>query len=647
MASNNNAAPQQRLFLFLGMAGIAVLGLFLYWDSLSLLLFWDDVPHMQWLDTQRGGGYWFTAEGFPFYRPTAFTVWDVSEAILGTHDPRWLHGLSVGLHTINALLVVLLVRLLSNRVLPGVLAGIVFVAFPFSYQTVIPTAAQFHLWLVFGLLAASILAIMWLAQPAQRFALPGSWFCVFWAIFSHESGVLVPVLMLGVLWAYAPTLDRATLRRIIIAIGPPTIFATVYLLAWLTIPKANDATSFQLAALDVKVAQTLQALSFPLAAFTAQLFTPDEGTLLAWGCGLIVVGLVGGWLWWQPWRVRVMAGLFLLWVPLVMLPAWLFLDASYLLGSPRLHYLASVGVAVLWGLLMARPLPLDGSPLIRHGVGLAVLVGVLLITVPFVQARNAEHQRIDDIYQVVLHTAETLTSEDRLLLVNGPAYLAPEEPTFLLGAEGSTYLPDFIVLGDWLALNGTENMTAHNRHAADLTPTTNVIFAVTHPPLDRNTISDYSHVMQVQQLDGELQALSMGHRTHAATASSAGEYDIGVRIRDLSLMEQGSMYQASIVWERQAALTAPVSVFVHLLCDGVLVAQADGPPLGRLYPLSQWASGERWHDWRYLVPQSPLSAECVQLFVGLFDPNTGERYPVTGAEGIVRDGLSIQLSATP
>lgn len=623
--------------LLLGMAFVAVLGLFLYADSLNLLLFWDDVPHMQWLATQRGGNYWLTSEGFPFYRPTAFTIWDMMERVNGEHNPRWLHALSVGLHTINALLLSVLIRMLSPNALAAVLAGLVFVAFPFSYQTVIPTAAHFHLWLVFGVLSSAILCLLWLTSK-RRWLLVGGWLCAFWAIFSHESGVLTPILLLGFLLLHTRTISRHALQQIATTLSIPAVFAALYLSMWAAVPKANDATHFQLTALDVKIGQTLQAIGYPIAALLQHILSPDDGTVLAWLSGMTVLGLLGVWVYWhrEQW---LSVGFFVLWIPAVMLPAWLFLDASYLLGSPRLHYLASVGIAALWGQVAAQPLPPRFHFYLQGSIGLG-LIGVLMaVSIPFVQARHQEHVRIDNIYRDVQGYADTLSNGESMLLVNGPAYLAPSEATFLLGAEGSTYLPDFITLQDWLWLNGTtQPISADNQHAPDITPSYGGIFAVTHPQLNRNQIAEYDTVITIQNHRDELRAFKTGQRNEPIPASYAGYYEEGLFVSSVTLKQENDMLVGEIIWQHNG-ISEPLSIFVHLLCNGVLVAQADGPPLGRLYPLELWDMGETWRDLRYFSIDQALSTDCLQLFVGLFNPHTGERYIIIDTEGNRSDGI--------
>lgn len=647
---------------------IPLIGVFLYASTTQLLLFWDDVPHMFWLASQPNGGYWLTSDGFPFYRPATFTVWEIFEGIWEYHNPQALHLLSISLHVLNAMLVAALGTKLSGQTRAGLWAGLIFVAFPFSYQTVIPTAAHFHLWLVFGILMAVWLILRWLDCPEKRWRLVAAWGCAFWAIFSHENGVLAPILIGGIVLAYQLTTLRMEWvefrRRLIVGIGPILFLAGIYGLMWATVPKANEATGLDLTALDVKIGQTMQAIGFPLAALFEKLNFQDGNIFLTWLSGLIIVGIILIWTGWS-WKncegkrlenLHVLAGMSLIWIPLVMLPAWAILDVNYLLGSPRLHYLASVGIAWLWGSWLARPFPFRVETPDRiqwQWIGGLSGVGIcLLVAISFIRGRVAQHQRIDDIYREVGNISELMERDGRLLLVNGPAYLAPQDSIFLLGAEGSTYLPDFIGLGDWLVLNRYQDsgFTGDNRRADDIVPSTEEKFTVTHPILDRAMIREYDRVMVVMKVDGTPTALLSGEKAlPEAEIEPLGVYEYGVMLREGTLgifqAENPMILRATLEWDVRNFEDIPTEIFVHLVCNGQLVTQADGPPLGRLYPFGMWDSDEIWRDYRYLVLDQDYPLECLEVLVGLYNPNTNTRQIVTTADGTESDSVVIGYSS--
>ena len=81
-------------------------------------------------------------------------------------------------------------------------------------------------------------------------------------------------------------------------------------------------------------------------------------------------------------------------------------------------------------------------------------------------------------------------------------------------------------------------------------------------------------------------------------------------------------------------LRAPYTVFVHLYDpQGRLIAQADGFPLGGLYPFSQWRKGEVYIDYRE-ISSSPQEALRCTLAVGLYRTDNGSRAPAEDAQGL-------------
>jgi hypothetical protein len=110
----------------------------------------------------------------------------------------------------------------------------------------------------------------------------------------------------------------------------------------------------------------------------------------------------------------------------------------------------------------------------------------------------------------------------------------------------------------------------------------------------------------------------------------------------------------NLVWRRggheapaTTALLEPevdLSVFVHFLDEsGALVAQADGPPSTAAYfPTWAWQSGD-------IVATAPVAVPdgAARAMVGLYDPVSGRRVPVTDALGNQADALSVDLVDAP
>jgi hypothetical protein len=87
-----------------------------------------------------------------------------------------------------------------------------------------------------------------------------------------------------------------------------------------------------------------------------------------------------------------------------------------------------------------------------------------------------------------------------------------------------------------------------------------------------------------------------------------------------------------LYWQSDAPSAIDATVFIHLrAADGFVRSQADGPPVSGHYPTSQWQPGEIIQDIHPLPPEDFLQVD--HIAVGLYDPETGERWPAFGPEG--------------
>ena len=100
-------------------------------------------------------------------------------------------------------------------------------------------------------------------------------------------------------------------------------------------------------------------------------------------------------------------------------------------------------------------------------------------------------------------------------------------------------------------------------------------------------------------------------------------------------------------WELHALPPAPWRVFVHLLTGpdlNTLVAQSTKAPLNDHYPFSVWTPGLAMQD-LYTMDLPQDAPASLQLAVGLYDPKTDERLPVTQNGQPVGDRLFLSLTA--
>jgi hypothetical protein len=78
-------------------------------------------------------------------------------------------------------------------------------------------------------------------------------------------------------------------------------------------------------------------------------------------------------------------------------------------------------------------------------------------------------------------------------------------------------------------------------------------------------------------------------------------------------------------WQATSPRRGRYTTFVHLVGAAGLVAQHDQEPFGGFYPTSDWLTGISVTDRSPLALPADLPPGEYQLWVGLYDSNTGQR----------------------
>jgi hypothetical protein len=89
----------------------------------------------------------------------------------------------------------------------------------------------------------------------------------------------------------------------------------------------------------------------------------------------------------------------------------------------------------------------------------------------------------------------------------------------------------------------------------------------------------------------------------------------------------------SLVWRAETESPTSYHVFVHVVeVSGNILAQSDAVPANWTRPTTGWLPGEYVIDTHMLTLPAELPADPLYLRVGLYNPDTGERLRVNGAE---------------
>ncbi|GIW05226.1 MAG: hypothetical protein KatS3mg060_0031 [Dehalococcoidia bacterium] len=118
----------------------------------------------------------------------------------------------------------------------------------------------------------------------------------------------------------------------------------------------------------------------------------------------------------------------------------------------------------------------------------------------------------------------------------------------------------------------------------------------------------------------------------------------GVRLAGsgpLGEARRGREVPVELYWQAGHWLERDYAVFLHVVGpDGRLVTQRDGPPADGARPTTSWQPGEIVLDRRLLPIPIDLPPGEFRLVAGLYDPTTGERLGLPGADsatvGVVR-----------
>ena len=633
----------------------------LYWRSLSLPLFFDTLLHIRLSSANLNlANVWLPSPDFGYYRPFLFLPFLLIKPLFGDFPAPLLHGLSVAQHALNAFLITLLVWRLWQRRLWAVVAGALAATYPFSYQAVIlfgnniyPLATNL---LLLGL--HSYLSAVrddghgW--RRRLKWAFAGAFFLA--SVLSHESAVLFGGLAALIHWqgtgvgAKELVADARNRGFSLVQRHPYLLFlaaGVLYIMLYQLLPIDAGPPPPETNGGQTTVSlYLLQSAVYPVAWFAHLL--PDVPAHIILFVGLaLLLALV----WWAARRPSARGALFLggvWWAAAVILPA-LALPPNYVLHGPRLFYLASLGIGLVWAVTLDTVRLWRGA---GRWVWAAATLFILVSSSLFVYGRLEAAGEITEPVDVVVKTMDGRPAEEGVVLVNVPAWTSPPRNTFAVGAEFVT------LLGRHLFPEELVEANAQKDHP---------VLAIVVPGLLRETPYPYgvyerfaadgveanwapagSHVFITRYTESGLETVYTGRfmppPEQSAPLARFGPYQL--LAADATQCE--SVVQVRLIWQllpdTVSSELATSSVFVQLLDDGgQMVSQADGPPLGLRPDLVTMNEGWRMMD-RRMLPTA--RGEPGELLVGVYDFLSGERATATDGSGqrLPDDALRLRLA---
>ena len=647
-------AGGKRLFPLLLALVPALLALALYWPSLSLPLFFDTLLHIRLSANLDLASVWLPSPDFGYYRPFLFLPFLLIRQLLDNFPGPLLHGLSVGQHALNAFLVTLLVWRLWRRELWALVAGLLAATYPFSYQAVFsfgnniyPFTANLLLLALHGYLSAvqSRRLLSWLLTGALFFA----------SLLSHESAILFGGLAALVHWqgtgvggrglfADARKQWRLVVRRhpYILFLAAGVLYVALYQFLPIDAGPPPPETGGGQTAVSLYL---LQSMVYPVAWFAH--LVPDVAAHIILLSGLAMMAALTWVAMWRPTSRGPLVVGWAWWAAAVTLPA-LALPANYVLHGPRLFYLGSMGVGLVWAVTLdAVRVRLAGG----RWLWTASTAFVLISSSVFVQGRLTASADIAEPVKIVAETMAGRPADEGVVLVNVPAWRSPPRNTYAVGAEFVT------LLGEHLFAEELIHANVHKRHPVltlvipDLLAETPYAYGVyerfTDDDVEANWTAAGSHVFITYYTESGVETTYTGRfmppPKQATPVARFGPY----RLLAVRPARCGAVVKVALSWQLVPE-TAPTelettSMFVQLLGDGgQMVSQADGPPLGLRPDLVTMNEGWRMVDRRTLPADN---GEPSHLLVGAYNYLSGSRAVATNGNGdrLPDDALRLQL----
>jgi hypothetical protein len=618
----------------IAMGLIGATTLLAYGAALRLPFFFDDLQHLVWLRNQTVGSILVSEAGRPYYRPMQFLAWKLYETITGNDSALLYHALNVILHMVNACLVVLLARRLSDhkdRWWPALLAGLIFVVFPYAYQVVPLPASLTHPMATLFVLLALLTYDRFQTTGHYRW-LSSALGCAVLAFISNEGSILLAGLIGLFVFIRSPR-DRRWLW-----IGSFVLLAAVYYL-WYHSQQADSSGTVALRRLEPIVQNTIyvsEGLTFPLQPVGQWLMDRGLGDQAA---VLLVAAITSAGVAALLFRAKLFRRFVfgVVWYGICLTPAVVLLSHNYLINSPRLMYLGSVGAALMWASVVEAVWGYHSFQPLRRVAAVIVAAAILLPAFVFVRQRMDLYTMTTAPLQSIITVADEAQSTDRLLFVNLPAWAGPARNWYPIGHEGVLLFYGDISMNDFLLANiGRALPTKAVRFDNVSEPQAYYygIYGGASVNWDalNTVVRKADRVYLTRYAPDHVELVEAGNVTNTVQSAQATVATFG----DAAMLEKATWTtcnnQLNVRLKWTAALGGDWHVFVHVLNpDGTLAAQHDSPPLLGLYAFWQWAPGDRVEDVHPIdVSQLPRDRPYT-IAVGLYDPSDGERLTPTQA----------------
>ncbi len=640
----------QRSIIPASMLAAALLAFLLYGRALGFAFFNDDpTGHFAWMETRSFLDFFRSSAEYGYYRPVVFVTLK-GLVTLGGYNAPLFHALLLLLNSANVAMLWLLAYRLSGSRAYAWAAALIFLTFPFSYEAVAYVASLTHPLLLFWLLLTILLyqqARHVEAQASRKYDI-AAFIALLLGLFTHENGLFIPPALIGIEWMERPphSLRDALKRPFLPFVGAAALFFVL----WLVIPKNSDQGLASFDTLANNAIPFLQSLVYPLLPF---LSLSSSSVMPLVVMGVAIIGLL--------FAAAAVAGAIRLWLfglawfGLSILPALLFLSSDYLYGSPRLHYLPAVGIALLLALpvlALARRRPRrNWARAVTAGAALLYTLTIALPPLSFIRCELDFYGEASRIVKEMGQIASVTAAEQDLLFVNLPFFFSSytDYPQgcanpYPWTPVGAVVIPPYAAAGDFVRFNGGPDRPTTAVTVPDYGPGWNS-FGPEMPLADVYERLGETAVIVYDLTKGGFFDLSAAWQS-GSSPNTAAVATFGDRLSlvdsAVNLDGDGREITIELLWQVNEPSDTPLAAFVHLYDqNGALIAQVDSPPGSGFIPPALWQTADRIQDTHTISLDTPLPSGSYTLGAGVYNSLDGQRLTAKAKTGPLAGNIFI------
>ncbi|HRJ42211.1 MAG: hypothetical protein KJZ86_19580 [Caldilineaceae bacterium] len=643
----------RRFFPLISMGVVGLFSFFLYLPALQYGFFNDDPSgNFQWMEGIQWYRLFVSSEGYGFYRPTGFVIWKLLYALAGEYNTTLFHAFSLIMHAVNTALLWLLAFWLGQRHGYAWLVALAFATFPLQYEAVAYVAALFHLLLVFFVLV--VLLCYYHARRTGSYAyLLVVHLALVLALFTHENWFIIPLLIVSMEWLLCT--DFISRRSASRSVWQFLVAPTLFMGWWLLVPKLDTPGPQSVTEVLKNTLPFLQSLVYPLLPFARLSVSQVVGLLVLAGCVVLITHIIAHRI-----RTRALWTFALGWLVFAALPNAVALAWDYLHGSPRLYYLSSIGIAMLWAMpvLALGQLSYKGTrqKIITAVVQIGLALMIVLPPLPFVRCEMGFYAQTTRLIQLLVAAAQNTPTDQNLVFVNLPFYFTshPESPdgcpaTYPFVTTGAVVVPAYADLSDFIRVNGGPDRPVRGAVVVEYDSIWPPRYGTALPLTEIRGLLQETRLYVFDNRSWTLWNLTDVWTPYPPLPSMPlAVFEDSLELASAKVNRSGDNLSVDLEWRIMRLLTRPMTAFVHLYAPtGQLMAQHDGV-LGQnghpeyLAPAVLWQDGDLLRETHLLQLPDPLPAGEYAVAVGVYYSDDIQRLMARTSVGEpLKDNVSV------